>query len=130
MRELKRFAWCAVALVLVFAGSVTAGELANANIVFDFDTTGEDDGEYKTNQGVTSLSDQTIAAGDRIEVEVFVLSTEANPNPVDPAIATELATAEIVAVQGSLLVDKSVVIINRFRYEGDLSDDGLIDPTG
>jgi hypothetical protein len=132
MRNFKRFAWFAAALVIASTGSGEAQGISNSVVVWDWDLTGEDDGEFKTFDGMTSLTDATLAAGANREVEMFMFPVIDNPNPVTGAdgVAAQVLPVFLQAFQGSLDIDKSVMIINRFRWDADLSDDALINPTG
>jgi hypothetical protein len=132
MRNSKRFAWFAVALVFAFAGSAIAGELANSVVVFDWDTGSEDEGGFKTYDGASGLNGLATAGGNIQEAEIFVFPVIENPNPVVGAdgIATHVMPAFLQATQGSMAIDKTILIMNRFRLDVDLTDDGLLNPTG
>ena len=102
MLELRKFAWLAVALLVVFVGNATAGDFAESVLSFDT-TTGEvDAAEFNTNEGVSTLS-LSGAAGDRFEVELFF----------DPA------TAPVRAFQVQFDLDTSKVTVQRFKYDAD-----------
>jgi hypothetical protein len=104
MRELNKFSLFAVALMLLFVGTATAGDFAGSSVAFDL-TVGEvDANDVLTNEGNTDTTGLALPSGNsgRFEVEVFV-----TPAPTTPLLSLALDFDN----------DTSILELDRFRNE-------------
>jgi hypothetical protein len=114
MLELKRFAWFAAALVLVFTGSAAAGIFENSSVSLDLNIESVDADEVMIDDGNTDTTGVDITAGSRPEVEVFV-----SPMP-----------GPLTALALKFDLDTDVITLRRFRSEAEDAWVDNIDPPG